>query len=131
MALEPGWQILTVRLPAGATPMTMTVDRGDGGQPQAKSTVTMTPAGDAARSEAFGDQSRGRRLRSILRFAHTGEVVGWSGQTLAGLASAAGAFLVYTGLALAIRRFVTWALRPIRSPGRGRRTEEPSRSSPV
>jgi hypothetical protein len=47
----------------------------------------------------------------LLRFAHTGEVAGIVGQTVAGLVSAGGAFLVWTGLALAFRRFRVWAGR--------------------
>jgi hypothetical protein len=46
-----------------------------------------------------------------LRFAHTGEVAGIVGQTVAGLASAGGALLVWTGLALAWRRFRSWSAR--------------------
>jgi uncharacterized iron-regulated membrane protein len=63
------------------------------------------------RAESFQDLSAGRRLRSWLRFAHTGEVYGLTGQTIAGLASAGGAVLVYTGLALALRRFISWLRR--------------------
>lgn len=51
-----------------------------------------------------------------MRFAHTGEYYGLAGQTLAGLASAGGAVLVYTGLALAWRRFVAWLRRRARTP---------------
>jgi hypothetical protein len=36
-----------------------------------------------------------------LRFAHTGELFGLVGQTVAGIASAGGALLVWTGFALA------------------------------
>jgi uncharacterized iron-regulated membrane protein len=48
----------------------------------------------------------GQRARSWLRFVHTGEQYGIVGQTLAGLASIAACFLVYTGLALAFRRLI-------------------------
>jgi len=34
-----------------------------------------------------------------------------TGQTIAGLASLGGAFLVYTGLALALRRLAAWLKR--------------------
>ncbi len=44
-----------------------------------------------------------------MRFAHTGEEYGVVGQTIAGLASLAACFLVYTGFALAWRRLV-WPL---------------------
>jgi uncharacterized iron-regulated membrane protein len=54
-------------------------------------------------------QSGGQRARTWFRFVHTGEQYGVIGQTLAGLASLAACFLVYTGLALAYRRL----LRPL------------------
>ena len=50
----------------------------------------------------------GQRLRSVLRFAHTGEVLGMAGQTIAGLASLGTALLVWTGLALSWHRFWAW-----------------------
>ena len=59
----------------------------------------------------FDDLTRGRRWRSMLRFAHTGEVWGLTGQTMAGVASAAACVLVYTGFALAWRRFSAWRSR--------------------
>ena len=55
--------------------------------------------------------STGRQWRSWLRFAHTGEVYGLAGQTVAGLVSAGGVFLVWTGLALTLRRFAAWRRR--------------------
>ena len=88
------------------------VDRGDGGQPQLRSTVTIdTRTMAIARWERFEDQSSGRRARSFFRFAHTGEYAGLVGQTVAGIASAAGAVLVYSGLALSVRRFAAWRAR--------------------
>ena len=50
--------------------------------------------------------SRGQRIRSWLRFAHTGEVYGVVGQTIAGVASAGAMVMVWTGLALTWRRFL-------------------------
>lgn len=44
----------------------------------------------------------------VQRFAHTGEVAGVVGQTVAGLASLGGAFLVWTGISLALRRLRAW-----------------------
>ena len=49
--------------------------------------------------------------RRWVRFLHTGEALGLPGQTLAGLASAAAALLVWTGLSLALRRFMRWRVR--------------------
>jgi uncharacterized iron-regulated membrane protein len=51
-------------------------------------------------------QTPGQKARSWMRFAHTGEQYGIVGQTIAGIASLAACFLVYTGLALAWRRLI-------------------------
>ena len=51
-----------------------------------------------------------------MRFAHTGEVLGIPGQTIAGLVSAGGAVLVWTGMALAWRRLRSWRKRRAGSP---------------
>lgn len=53
------------------------------------------------------DYSPGDQARDFVRFVHTGEVFGFTGQTIAGLASLAACLLVYTGLALAWRRLVS------------------------
>ena len=60
----------------------------------------------------------GQRLRFWFRFVHTGEYYGFAGQTIAGIASAGGVMLVWTGFSLAIRRFWAWRKRrqrPVRS----------------
>jgi uncharacterized iron-regulated membrane protein len=66
-------------------------------------------------------------MRSVLRFAHTGEILGLSGQTIAGLVSAGGALLVYTGISLALRRFFAWIRR--RATARADRTAGASQST--
>lgn len=111
-SFEPAWTILSVRVPmAPVGTTTMTVDRGDGGQPHLRGTLTLDVAtGAVGRWDGFSTQSTGRRARSFLRFAHTGEFFGLAGQTVAGLVSAAGAVLVYTGLALSFRRFRQWRI---------------------
>ncbi|MDQ3255167.1 MAG: PepSY domain-containing protein, partial [Acidobacteriota bacterium] len=79
--------------------------------------LTLNPtSGEVVRWEPFSSFSRGRRLRSFLRFAHTGEVAGLIGQTVAGLASLGGAMLVWTGLALAWRRWCAWRAKRVASP---------------
>jgi uncharacterized iron-regulated membrane protein len=108
-----GWRTITVRVPASASaPFVFTVDRGTAGQPHLRGTLTV-PRGDvsAATWQGFDAQSPGRRARSILRFLHTGEVLGIVGQTIAGLVSLGGVFLVWTGLALTWRRFRAWRAR--------------------
>jgi len=109
----PAWRTMTTRLAASVkAPIVLTVDEGYGGQPQKRTTLTVDRAtATVAKAESFENLSAGRRLRSWLRFAHTGEVYGLTGQTIAGLASAGGAVLVYTGIALALRRLAAWISR--------------------
>ena len=111
------WQSISLQLPAAtAAQLTFNIDRGNGGQPQKRAQLVLDRAtGEVARWEPFSSNTRGRQLRSILRFAHTGEVAGIVGQTIAGLVSTGGAVLVITGLALAIRRFLAWLARRSKS----------------
>lgn len=108
-----GWRTVSLRLPASDdAPLAFTIDSGDGGQPQARGTLTVNRStGEIVRWEPFSSLSAGRRLRTILRFAHTGEVLGIAGQTVAGLVSFGAVFLVYTGLALSVRRLRAWIAR--------------------
>ena len=108
-----GWRSIALRLPASpAAPLVFTIDAGTGGQPHKRGTLTLDRAtGHAVSWEPFESATPGRRARMILRFAHTGEVLGLIGQTIAGLASAGAALLVYTGLALSLRRLAAWRKR--------------------
>lgn len=56
--------------------------------------------------QSHSDRSPGLRARMFIRFLHTGEIFGLIGQTIAGFASIATCFLVYTGLALSYRRLI-------------------------
>src|SRR5688572_29797540 len=119
----PGWRTINLRLPqSNGAPLAFTIDRGDGGQPQLRSTLTLDRAsGRVVSYEDFSTLSTGRRIRNVMRFAHTGEVLGIPGQTIAGLVSLGGVVLVWTGIALTLRRFFAWRGR------RRDRTAEPAR----
>ncbi len=108
-----GWKSVSLRLPATAeAPAVFTIDQGTGGEPQKRSTLTLNRAtGEIVKWEPFSSFTKGRQLRSILRFAHTGEVLGITGQTIAGLVSLGGCFLFYTGIALSWRRLMAWRAR--------------------
>ena len=112
-AQASSWRTMSTRLATSASaPIVVTVDEGYAGQPQKRSTVTLDRAsGAVAKVETFDSLSPGRRARSWLRFAHTGEIYGLVGQTVAGVASLGGAFLVYTGVALALRRLAAFIKR--------------------
>jgi uncharacterized iron-regulated membrane protein len=107
------WRSISVRIPgAAAETVAFTIDRGTAGQPQKRGTLTVnTRTAEVVKWEPFSALSAGRRLRSYMRFSHTGEVAGLAGQTIAGLASLGGAVLVYTGLSLAVRRLWAWRAR--------------------
>ena len=111
------WKTITLRLPAtDRAPVVFTIDRGYAGQPQKRGTLTLDrETGNVRRWETYADMDAGRQWRTWLRFVHTGEYYGLAGQTVAGIASAGGALLVYTGISLAVRRL--WAWRRRRSAG--------------
>ena len=113
-----GWQSLSLRLPAAAdAPLAFTIDHGMGGEPHKRATLTIDrKSGEVVKWEGFSSFTAGRRLRSILRFTHTGEVLGFTGQTIAGIVSFGGAVLVWTGLALAWRRLRAWRVRRANVP---------------
>lgn len=113
IAEVPAWRTITTRLATSEkAPIVLTVDQGYGGQPQMRRTISFDRAsGTVVKNEGFEHLSAGRRVRSWLRFAHTGEFYGLTGQTTAGLASLGGVFLVYTGIALATRRLLAWIQR--------------------
>jgi uncharacterized iron-regulated membrane protein len=113
IAEVPAWRTITIRLTTNAkAPIVLTVDEGYGGQPQLRRTISFDRASASiVKNEGFEHLSAGRRVRSWLRFAHTGEFYGLTGQTIAGLASLGGVFLVYTGIALALRRLIAWLKR--------------------
>jgi uncharacterized iron-regulated membrane protein len=109
----PDWRTISVSLPPTAdSPVTFNIDTGTGGQPQHRSQLTLDRVtGDPIKWEPFASYSTGRKARSYLRFAHTGEVLGVVGQTIAGVVSLGATVLVWTGLALAWRRLRAWTKR--------------------
>lgn len=113
----PGWRTISLGLPrGGAEEVSFQIDQGWGGAPQKRFTLTYDAVTGAETGlTGFADGTPGRRFRTFLRFAHTGEYYGLAGQTVAGLASLAGVLLVWSGFALAWRR-----LAPARLRGRTR-----------
>jgi uncharacterized iron-regulated membrane protein len=110
------WRTLTLALPP-ASNARFTIDQGNGGQPQLRHTLTLDAATGGVQSWApFSSQSPGQRLRSWIRFLHTGEALGIAGQTIAAIVSATSVIMVWTGLALAWRRLIVPLFR--RSPAK-------------
>ena len=107
------WKRLTLTLPAASdTRVQLEIDHGNGAQAHLRHTLVLDRAsGELVERRGFADQPATQRLRGIARFLHTGEVLGFWGQTLAGLASLAALFLVWTGFALSWRRLIRPLLR--------------------
>jgi uncharacterized iron-regulated membrane protein len=103
------WQALTLGIPTddAAASVRFSVDAGNGGQPQRRHTLTLDAASGEVQSWVpFSSQPTGQRVRSWIRFLHTGEALGIAGQTVAGLVSLTSVLMVWTGLALAWRRLI-------------------------
>jgi len=104
----PGWRTISLRVPAnGAAPAVFTIDEGNGGRPDERSQLTLDwHTGAMLRWEPFSSYNEGRRLRSWVRFSHTGEAGGILGQTIAALAAMGVCVLAPTGLLMAWKRLL-------------------------
>jgi uncharacterized iron-regulated membrane protein len=104
----PGWRTIALRLQnPDANTITLQIDRGDGGRPDLRSQITLdNMSGRILHTETFSSYNRGRQLRLWARFTHTGEAGGIIGEAMAGLTSLGAAVLAWTGLSLALRRFL-------------------------
>lgn len=102
------WNRLTLTLPApDQTAVQVEIDRGNGAQAFKRHTLSLDrTTGEVVGIQNFSDTPEAQRLRGITRFLHTGEVLGFWGQTIAGLASLAALFMVWTGFALSWRRLI-------------------------
>jgi sulfite reductase (NADPH) flavoprotein alpha-component len=98
------------RLPPGRDgPVTASIQGPDAFHPFQRSQLTLNRAtGAVVKWEPYANNSTGRKLRTWVRALHTGEAFGFAGQTVAGIASLGGCFLVWTGLAMAWRRIRSW-----------------------
>jgi uncharacterized iron-regulated membrane protein len=104
----PDWTTLSLRMPVkpGAS-FPLMVDRGGRGQVHLRTMLNL----DTAQAKLLPSpddlqqQNLGRRLRMYARFLHTGELFGLIGQTVAALSALATLILIWTGFALAFRRF--------------------------
>ena len=113
VADTPGWRTITVGLPESTRdPVRVAVDRGTGRQPSESEDLLFDRAtGELVARAGYPTFTRGFKVRRWLRFAHTGEVYGVIGQSIAGLASLGVAVMVWTGLAMSWRRFFGAARR--------------------
>jgi uncharacterized iron-regulated membrane protein len=109
----PTWRTMIIRLPPRpGGPVSVSISDREHWNSFARSTLAMNGVTGAETSwEPYTQASRGQKLRGWMRYAHTGELGGRGGELVAGLASAGGAFLVWTGISLAVRRLAAWLAR--------------------
>jgi uncharacterized iron-regulated membrane protein len=107
----PAWQTVTFRFAhtpddAKPQPSSFTV-RETGTWPRtATTTLQFDPfTGNLLQRDGYHDLSPARKVRAWSRYLHTGEALGNWAQFIAAVACLGGCFLVYTGFALAWRRF--------------------------
>jgi uncharacterized iron-regulated membrane protein len=115
-AAAPGWKQLQLRFPTGtARTATLTASATASNRPDGRTTLTVDPrSGAITRVQPYAQLPVAQKVRAWVRPVHTGEAAGVVGQTLAGLASLAGVGLVWTGLALTLRRFLArWRRRTL------------------
>ncbi|MGI9203560.1 MAG: PepSY-associated TM helix domain-containing protein, partial [Woeseiaceae bacterium] len=96
MAKNDDWKTITLTVPKrGDDEVSFRIDTGSGRQPQYQSTLNVDAAtGQTLGYETLADRSPGRQARSWIRFLHTGEALGFFGQTIAGLVSLTSLFMV-------------------------------------
>jgi uncharacterized iron-regulated membrane protein len=104
--VAPEWKSISLRLPASSgEPVAFALDEANGARPDKRSQLLIDPASaSVVEHKTYAKQEAGQKARSWLRWIHTGEAGGLIGQFVAMAASAAAVVLVYTGLALALRR---------------------------
>lgn len=106
-AKVPGWSSVTLRLPQKpGGPITAQISMPGYAGKYARSQLTLDAATGAEKKwEPFAEQNLGRKLRAFVVPVHTGRAGGPLGQTLALLSACAALLLVWTGFAMAYRRF--------------------------
>ena len=103
------WKSISLRLPIAKDAAVFTIDEGIYWNIFGRSTLTVDAKSAAVTKwEPYGELNSARQLRTWFRFTHTGESGGLIGQILGFIACIGGAFLVYTGVSLAVRRFSRW-----------------------
>lgn len=107
------WNTITLNLPQeGADTVSFSIDRGTGGQPQLRDSLSLDArTGEVTSRSGFSDLSPGSQARNYIRFLHTGESLGIIGQTIAGFVSLTSVIMVWTGFALAYRRLIVPLIR--------------------
>lgn len=102
------WKSISVRLPI-AKEATFTIDEAKDWNIFGRGTLTLGAASaEVVKWEPYAEKATASQIRTWMRFTHTGESFGVMGQFIGFVACIGGAFLVYTGFALAFRRLAAF-----------------------
>lgn len=104
------WKTMSIRLGTDSkAPVSFVIDEGKSINPFGRSQLTLNATtGEVMKWEPYSQLNAGRKLRSWARYTHTGEAFGLPGQIIGFAACLGGAFLVWTGVSLALGRFRAW-----------------------
>ncbi len=125
----PEWRAITMRWPARSNaPVSFSVTEPSWNAFARSQLSLSATTGEIVSWEPYRASSPGQKMRQWARFAHTGELGRWPGQTLAAVACVGGVVLVMTGFALAWRRLLGWS---VWAQVRKNRLEGNTREAPV
>jgi uncharacterized iron-regulated membrane protein len=109
----PGWKAVALEIPDTPTePVDFTIDMSGYDAVGKSADLELDRRGTVLSFNAASIE--GATAKSFIRYGHTGELWGVPGQTVAGLASFGGIFLVWTGVSLSLRRLRSWRTRRAR-----------------
>jgi uncharacterized iron-regulated membrane protein len=107
----PEWRTITMRWPARRNaPVTFAIVEPSWNAFARSQLSLNVGTGDIVSWAPYAGNNLGQKMRQWARFAHTGELGGWPGQTVAAVACTGGVVPVVTGLALASRRLIGWSV---------------------
>ena len=107
----PEFRSISVRFPITKEAV-FTIDEGTSLNIFGRASLTLDAAtAEAIKWEPYAEKTSASQVRSWMRFTHTGESFGIIGQFIGFIACIGGAFLVYTGFALAFRRLASFLRR--------------------
>jgi uncharacterized iron-regulated membrane protein len=103
---SPNWKSITIEVPESHDRiLAVSIDKSIGGQPEkAMQLLIDRQTGQLEAVRSFRSANAGSKLRAWARFLHTGEEFGIVGESIASLACLGASILVWTGLAMAVRR---------------------------
>lgn len=126
---SPGWKSISLRLPL-TKEASFTIDEGKDWNIFGRASLTLDAANASViKWEPYAEKNSASQIRTWMRFTHTGESFGIVGQIVGFIACICGAFLVYTGFALAFRRLGAYIRR--RSNADQAATGDANRNLPI